>query len=80
MMRVAQVWQTGPVDVGMAVGYGRGALVITESRTALQLENIALRHQIGVLQRSTKKRLNCTTRTACSGSGYLSYGVSGALP
>src|SRR3954465_7491008 len=27
------------------------------SRTALQLENIALRHQIGVLQRSAKKRL-----------------------
>jgi|tagenome__1003787_1003787.scaffolds.fasta_scaffold20952862_3 hypothetical protein len=41
MMRVAQPWQTGPVDIGMALGYGRGALVITENRTALQLENIA---------------------------------------
>jgi hypothetical protein len=28
-----------------------------KSRAALQLENIALRHQIGVLQRSSKKRL-----------------------
>ena len=28
-----------------------------KSRAALQLENIALRHQIGVLQRSAKKRL-----------------------
>jgi hypothetical protein len=57
MMRLAQLWQTGPVDIGMALGCGGGALVITESRTALQLENIALRHQIGVLQRSAKKRL-----------------------
>src|SRR3954453_134948 len=30
---------------------------LLKSRTALQLENIALRHQIGVLQRSAKKRL-----------------------
>ena len=29
-----------------------------KSRAALQLENIALRHQIGVLQRSAKKRLS----------------------
>jgi putative transposase len=28
-----------------------------KSRAALQLENVALHHQIGVLQRSTKKRL-----------------------
>ena len=28
-----------------------------KSRAALQLENVALRHQIGVLQRSAKKRL-----------------------
>ena len=28
-----------------------------KSRAALQLENIALRHQIGILQRSAKKRL-----------------------
>jgi hypothetical protein len=30
---------------------------LLKSRAALQLENIALRHQIGVLQRSAKKRL-----------------------
>src|SRR5947209_788425 len=30
---------------------------LLKSRTALQMENIALRHQIGVLQRSAKKRL-----------------------
>src|SRR4051812_37210516 len=29
---------------------------LLKSRTALQLENLALRHQIGVLQRSTHKR------------------------
>ena len=31
-----------------------------KSRAALQLENIALHHQIGVLQRSAKKRLPLT--------------------
>jgi putative transposase len=31
---------------------------VLKSRTALQLENLALRHQIGVLQRSAKKRLS----------------------
>ena len=30
---------------------------LVKSRAALQLENVALRHQIGVLQRSAKKRL-----------------------
>jgi hypothetical protein len=30
---------------------------IFRSRAALQLENLALRHQIGVLQRSARKRL-----------------------
>jgi len=29
---------------------------ILHSRTALELENLALRHQIGVLQRSARKR------------------------
>ena len=56
-MRVAQLWQTGPVDIGMALGYAEVLSSILKSRTALQLENIALRHQIGVLQRSAKKRL-----------------------
>jgi hypothetical protein len=30
---------------------------LVKSRAALQLESVALRHQIGVLQRSAKKRL-----------------------
>lgn len=30
---------------------------LLKSRTALQLENLALRHQMGVLQRSAQKRL-----------------------
>jgi transposase InsO family protein len=33
-----------------------GASSVLKTRTALQLENVALRHQIGVLQRSAKKR------------------------
>ena len=33
---------------------------LVKSRAALQLENVALRHQIGVLQRSAKKRLPLT--------------------
>ena len=33
------------------------ASCVVKSRAALQLENAALRHQIGVLQRSAKKRL-----------------------
>jgi hypothetical protein len=33
---------------------------IFRSRAALQLENLALRHQIGVLQRSTKRRPRLT--------------------
>jgi putative transposase len=33
-----------------------GASSVVKSRTALQLENLALRHQITVLQRSAKKR------------------------
>jgi hypothetical protein len=33
---------------------------VLKARAALQLENIALRHQIGVLQRSAKKRPQLT--------------------
>jgi hypothetical protein len=33
---------------------------LLKSRTALQLENLALRHQIGVLQRSAKRRPQLT--------------------
>jgi putative transposase len=34
---------------------------ILRSRAALELENLALRHQIGVLQRSARKRVNLTS-------------------
>jgi hypothetical protein len=34
---------------------------IFRSRVALQLENLALRHQIGVLQRSARKRPKLTS-------------------
>jgi len=34
---------------------------IFRSRAALQLENLALRHQVGVLQRSARKRPKLTT-------------------
>src|SRR3954468_24013122 len=30
MIRLAQLWQTGPVDTAMAFGFGQGALVNTE--------------------------------------------------
>src|ERR1700693_6004258 len=33
---------------------------VCRSRAALQVENVALRHQIGVLRRSAKKRLKLT--------------------
>jgi hypothetical protein len=33
-----------------------GVASVLKTRAALQLENVALRHQIGVLQRSAKKR------------------------
>ena len=37
-----------------------GAASVLKTRAALQLENVALRHQIGVLQRSMKKRSRLT--------------------
>jgi putative transposase len=43
------------------------------SRALLELENLALRHQIGVLRRSARKR-NWPQRTACSGSGSPASG------
>ena len=44
-------WMSGSVMILSA-----GASSAVKTRAALQLENIALRHQIGVLQRSAKKR------------------------
>ena len=35
---------------------------IFRSRAAIELENLALRHQIGVLQRSARKRPKLTSR------------------
>jgi putative transposase len=40
----------------MACTLPRRGLIRSETRVTLQLENVALRHQIGVLQRSAKKR------------------------
>jgi hypothetical protein len=40
------------LERALAASSGGGCFICPESRAALQLENIALRHQIGVLQRS----------------------------
>jgi len=50
-----------------------GASSVLKSRAALQLENIALRHQLGVVQRAAKKRrlhLNASDRCLW---GWLSH-------
>jgi len=51
------------------------------SRTALQMENLALRHQLAVFQR-TKPRAGCTFIywTACFGSCYHAFGKVGVTP
>lgn len=41
---------------GLLVLFIAGASSVLKTGTALQLENVALRHQIGVLQRSANKR------------------------
>jgi hypothetical protein len=41
------------------------------SRTALELANLALRHQVGVLQRSAREREKLTHLTVCSGPDCL---------
>jgi hypothetical protein len=51
---------------------------VFRSRSALQLENLALRHQIGVLQRAAKKRPKLRLGTACCGSGCPASGAVGA--
>jgi hypothetical protein len=53
MMRVAQVPSAASFDKGMDRDDDGRGLVRDEEPRALRLENIALRHQIGVLQRST---------------------------
>jgi len=47
------------------------------SRAMLELENLALRHQAGVLQRSARKRPRLTRRTAFYGSGCPACGATG---
>jgi len=51
---------------------------VFRSRAVLQLEHLALRHQIGVLQRSARKRIRLTPGTASSGPGYPGSGAAGA--
>src|ERR1035438_4242323 len=51
---------------------------IFRSRAALELENLALRHQIGVLQRSARKRPTLTTMDRFCGSCCPASGATGA--
>jgi len=52
---------------------------ILRARAALELENLALRHQIGVLQRPARKRArNWPAGTACCGSVCPACGATGA--
>jgi hypothetical protein len=53
---------------------------IFRSRAVLELENLALRHQIGVLRRSARKRFTLTRRSACCGSGCPASGATGVRP
>jgi len=61
---------------------------IFRSRAALQLENVALRHQIGVLQRSARRRPRLTpvdpngqkTGRTWSGISSMSFRVAGKPP
>src|ERR1700751_541851 len=51
------------------------------SRAALELENLALRHQIGALQGSAAKRLKLTSADPCCGSlSRLWHDWRSALP
>ena len=50
---------------------------IFRSRAALELENLALRHQIGVLRRTAAKRLKLTSADRLCGSVCLASGVTG---
>ncbi len=40
---------------------------LLRSRTALPLENLALRQQLAVLRRTTRRGPNCGLGTGCSG-------------
>ena len=45
----------------------------------MQIEILALRHQLAVLQRRMNKRPSLKLLTACSGWCFREYGRSGAL-
>src|ERR1700739_2670392 len=47
------------------------------SRAMLELENLALRHQVGVLQRSARKRPRLTPADRLYGSGCPACGATG---
>ena len=44
------------------------------SRASLELELIALRHQVTVLRRQQPARLRLFSKTGCSGCGYTAFG------
>ena len=49
------------------------------SCVSLLLENLALRHEIGLLKRSARKRPKLTSGIACCGSACPVSGVAGTL-
>jgi hypothetical protein len=56
-----------------------GVASLLKTRAALQLENVALRHQFAVLQRSTKKRPRVQAAEGLCGFGCPAYeGISAA--
>jgi hypothetical protein len=56
-----------------------GLLRMLRTRQPLVLENLALRHQLAVLQRTARVR-GSGPATACSGSCCPTCGVAGRLP
>jgi hypothetical protein len=53
---------------------------LLKTRAALQLENLAFRHQIGVLQRLAKKRPQLNNSDRLLWIGLSRMGLGGALP
>jgi len=54
------------------------ALAGFKSRAALQLENLALRHQLGILHRSVGEEAKTDlVRSTALGLGYVSFGTTG---
>ena len=57
-----------------------GLLRWVRTHRALVLENLALRHQLGVLQRTAPRGHACDARTGCSGSCCPDCGAAGRMP